>query len=133
LAERCGLAFQLTNIIRDVKEDVAMGRIYFPQEDLARCGLSAADLASPQIDLARVRPLLALEADRAREYYQAAEALIPLVNEDSQPGLWVLIAIYRRLLQKITSNQYDVFTERVRLSVPEKLTVLGKGMLQRLL
>jgi 15-cis-phytoene synthase len=133
LAERCGLAFQLTNIIRDVKEDVAMGRIYFPQEDLAQCGLSAADLASPQIDLARVRPLLALEADRAREYYQAAEALIPLVNEDSQPGLWVLIAIYRRLLQKITSNQYDVFTERVRLTVPEKLTVLGKGMLQRLL
>jgi len=133
LAERCGLAFQLTNIIRDVKEDVAMGRIYFPQEDLAQCGLSAADLASPQIDLARVRPLLALEADRAREYYQAAEALIPLVNEDSQPGLWVLIAIYRRLLQKITSNQYDVFTERVRLTVLEKLTVLGKGMLQRLL
>jgi phytoene synthase len=133
LAERCGLAFQLTNIIRDVKEDVAMGRIYFPQEDLARCGLSAADLASPQIDLARVRPLLALEADRAREYYQAAEALIPLVNEDSQPGLWVLISIYRRLLQKITSNQYDVFTERIRLTVPEKLTVLGKGMLQRLL
>jgi phytoene synthase len=133
LAERCGLAFQLTNIIRDVKEDVAMGRIYFPQEDLAHCGLSAADLASPQIDLARVRPLLALEADRAREYYQAAEALIPMVNEDSQPGLWVLISIYRRLLQKITSNQYDVFTERVRLTVPEKLTVLGKGMLQRLL
>ena len=133
LAERCGLAFQLTNIIRDVKEDVAMGRIYFPQEDLARCGLSAADLASPQIDLARVRPLLALEADRACEYYQAAEALIPLVNEDSQPGLWVLISIYRRLLQKITSNQYDVFTERIRLTVPEKLTVLGKGMLQRLL
>src|SRR5580658_3681616 len=46
LAERCGLAFQLTNIIRDVKEDVAMGRVYFPQEDLARCGLSAADLAA---------------------------------------------------------------------------------------
>lgn len=133
LAERCGLAFQLTNIIRDVKEDVAMGRIYFPQEDLAQCGLSAADLVSAQIDLARVRPLLALEANRAREYYQAAEALIPMVNEDSQPGLWVLIAIYRRLLQKITANQYDVFTERVRLTVPEKLTVLGKGMLQRLL
>jgi phytoene synthase len=133
LAERCGLAFQLTNIVRDVKEDVAMGRIYFPQEDLTHCGLSAADLASPNIDLARVRPLLVLEADRAREHYQAAEGLIPMVNEDSQPGLWVLISIYRRLLQKITANQYDVFTERVRLTVPEKLTVLGKGMLQRLL
>src|ERR1700688_2181918 len=132
LAERCGLAFQLTNIIRDVKEDAAMGRIYFPQEDLAQCGLSAADLAASNIDIARVRPLLALEGDRARECYRAGEELIPLVNEDSQPGLWVLIAIYSRLLEKITSRQYDVFTERVRLTVPEKLTVLGKGFLKRL-
>jgi phytoene synthase len=133
LAERCGLAFQLTNIIRDVKEDVAMGRIYFPQEDLAQCGLSAADLAAPRIDVARIRPLLAIEADRAREGYRAAEDLIPLVNEDSQPALWVLITIYERLLEKIASNQYDVFSERIRLTVPEKLTVLGKGILKRLL
>jgi phytoene synthase len=133
LAERCGLAFQLTNIIRDVKEDVAMGRIYFPQEDLAQCALSATDLAAPQIDVARIRPLLAMEADRARECYRAAEELIPLVNEDSQPALRVLTTIYRRLLEKIASNQYDVFSERVRLTVPEKLTVLGKGILKRLL
>jgi 15-cis-phytoene synthase len=132
LAERCGLAFQLTNIIRDVKEDVGMGRIYFPQEDLAQCGLSASDLAAPRVDLARIRPLLALEADRAREYYRSGEELIPLVNEDSQPALWVLITIYHRLLEKIAANQYDVFGERVRLTVPEKLTVLGKGMLKRL-
>jgi phytoene synthase len=132
LAERCGLAFQLTNIIRDVKEDVAMGRVYFPQEDLAQCGLSASDLAAPNVDAARIRPLLAMEADRARECYRAGEELIPLVNEDSQPALWVLIAIYRRLLEKIASNQYDVFSERVRLTVPEKLAVLGKGVLKRL-
>jgi 15-cis-phytoene synthase len=132
LAERCGLAFQLTNIIRDVKEDVAVGRVYFPQEDLAQCGLSAADLASPHVDVARIRPLLAMEADRARDCYRAGEELIPLVNEDSQPALWVLITIYRRLLEKIASNQYDVFSERVRLTVPEKLTVMGKGILKRL-
>jgi phytoene synthase len=132
LAERCGLAFQLTNIIRDVKEDAGMGRIYFPLEDLAQCGLSAADLAAPRVDLTRIRPLLAMEADRAREYYRSGEELIPLVNEDSQPALWVLITIYRRLLEKIAANQYDVFGERVRLTVPEKLTVLGKGMLKRL-
>lgn len=130
LAERCGLAFQLTNIIRDVKEDVAMGRIYFPEEDLAQFGLSAMDLASP--DLPRIRPLLAMEADRARECYRSGGELIPLVNEDSQPALWVLITIYRRLLEKIAANQYDVFGERVRLSVPEKLTILGKGFLKRL-
>jgi phytoene synthase len=132
LAEQCGLAFQLTNIIRDVKEDVAVGRVYFPQEDLAQCGLSAADLAAPNVDVARIRPLLAMEADRAREFYGAGEELIPMVNEDSQPALWVLISIYRRLLEKIAAQQYDVFSERVRLTVPEKLTVLGKGILKRL-
>jgi phytoene synthase len=134
LAERCGLAFQLTNMIRDVKEDAAVGRVYFPQEDLAQFGLSAADLAAPQGDInaARIRPLLAMEADRARECYHDGEELIPLVNEDSQPALWVLITIYRRLLEKIALNEYDVFRERVRLTVPEKLSVMGKGILKRL-
>jgi 15-cis-phytoene synthase len=131
LAERCGLAFQLTNIIRDVKEDAAMGRVYLPEEDLLQYGLQANDLAAPE--LSRVRPLLAMEADRARECYQAGEELIPLVNEDSQPGLWVLITIYRRLLEKIAAKDYDVFSQRVRLSVPEKVSVLTKGILKRLL
>jgi len=133
LAERCGLAFQMTNIIRDVKEDAAMGRVYFPQEDLAQFGLAAADLATPQVDLARIRPLLAMEADRARDCYRSGEELIPLVNEDSQPALWALITIYRRLLEKIALKQYDVFSERVRLTVPEKISVMGKGILKRLL
>jgi 15-cis-phytoene synthase len=131
LAEKCGLAFQLTNIIRDVKEDVGMGRLYFPEEDLAEFGISPADFAAPET--ARLAPLLAKEADRAREGYRAGEELIPLVNEDSQPALWVLITIYRRLLEKIASRQYDVFTERVTLSVREKLTILGKGYVKRLL
>jgi 15-cis-phytoene synthase len=133
LAERCGLAFQLTNIIRDVKEDIAMGRVYFPDDDLAQFGLSAADLSGPKVDLARVRPLLELEAERALDSYQAGEELIPLVSEDSQPALWVLITIYRRLLEKIITKQYDVFGERVRLTVPEKLSVLGRGFAKRLL
>ena len=131
LAEKCGLAFQLTNIIRDVKEDVAVGRLYFPEEDLAEFGLSAADFTTPAI--ARLAPLLAKQAERAREGYRAGEELIPLVNEDSQPALWVLITIYRRLLEKIVSRNYDVFTERVTLSVREKLTILGKGYVKRLL
>ncbi len=133
LAERCGLAFQLTNIIRDVNEDAAMGRVYFPQEDLAQFGLSAADLAAKNVDATRIRPLLAMEADRARECYRAGEELIPLVNEDSRAALWALVTIYRRLLEKIAANQYDVWGERVRLTVSEKLTVLGKGIVKRLL
>ncbi|HUM03863.1 MAG TPA: phytoene/squalene synthase family protein [Terriglobales bacterium] len=131
LAERCGLAFQLTNIIRDVKEDVAMRRIYFPEEDLARFGLTPNDLVVPVLD--RVRPLLAFEADRAREGYRAGEELVPMVNEDSQPGLWVLITIYHRLLETIADRQYDVFAERVSLTLREKLTILAKGYVKRML
>jgi phytoene synthase len=131
LAEQCGLAFQLTNIIRDVKEDAAMGRVYLPEEDLAKFGLSAADLLSTP-DAARFRPLLKLEADRAREFYQAGDQLIPYISEDSQPALWVLVNIYRKLLEKIAARQYDVFSGKVTLTVREKLRVLGKGFLQRL-
>src|SRR5271167_2078982 len=131
LAERCGLAFQLTNIIRDVKEDASLGRIYLPEEDLAKFGLSAQELLSTP-DPARFRPLLALEADRARQLYQAGDQLIPYIAEDSQPALWVLINIYRRLLEKIAERQYDVFNGKVSLTVSEKLRVLGKGFLQRL-
>ena len=111
LAERLGLAFQLTNIIRDVKEDAAMGRVYIPQEDLVNHGISAEELRSAT-DAARLRPLLAMEADRAREYYASADELIPLIDEDSQPALWVLVTIYRRLLEKIALRQYDVFHGR---------------------
>jgi phytoene synthase len=132
LAERCGLAFQLTNIIRDVKEDAGMGRIYLPEEDLAKFGLSAAELlAAP--DPARFRPLLAFEADRAREFYASGDGLIPYISEDSQPGLWVLVNIYRRLLEKIAEKQYDVFTAKVALSRWEKLRILGRGLFMRLM
>jgi phytoene synthase len=131
LAEQCGLAFQLTNIIRDVKEDAAMGRVYLPEEDLVKFGLSAEELlATP--DVARFRPLLAFEADRARELYQSGDQLIPYIAEDSQPALWVLINIYRKLLEKIAERQYDVFTAKVSLTVTEKLRVLGRGFLQRI-
>ena len=132
LAERCGLAFQLTNIIRDVKEDASMGRVYIPEEDLEKFGLSAQDLLTVP-DPARLRPLLTFEADRARELYASGDALIPYISEDSQPGLWVLINIYRGLLGKIAEKQYDVFTAKVALSRWEKLRILGKGFVMRLM
>lgn len=132
LAEQCGLAFQLTNIIRDVKEDASLGRVYLPEEDLAKFGLAGSELlANP--DPARFRPLLAMEADRACRFYAAGDALIPYISEDSQPGLWVLVSIYRRLLEKIAEKQYDVFTAKVTLTTWEKLRILGKGFLQRVL
>jgi len=88
LAERLGLAFQLTNIIRDVKEDASLGRIYLPQEDLEQFGMSAPELAANS-PIDRLRPLLEFEAQRAFDNYRAADELLPLISEDSQRcGRW---------------------------------------------
>jgi phytoene synthase len=132
LAEKIGLAFQLTNIIRDVKEDADLGRVYLPAEDMAHFGISSTELAN-RPDPARICPLLELEAQRAFENYRAADDLLPLIDEDSQPALWVLVTIYRSLLEKIVRLNYDVFTRRVSLTTREKLTILGKGFLQRII
>jgi len=131
LAERCGLAFQLTNIIRDVKEDASLGRVYLPLEDLAQFDLTPGDVVNSP-DPARLRPVLALEADRARELYASGQELIPYISEDSQPALWVLVTIYRRLLEKIAEKQYDVFTAKVSLKRREKIRILLKGFIKRI-
>ena len=135
LAEKCGLAFQLTNIIRDVKEDAGLGRVYLPQEDLERFGRTAEDLDPALLnngfDAAGFRPVLEFEAKRARELYSAADELLPLIDEESRPALWVLVEIYRRLLEKIAERGYDVFGEKIRLSRGEKLSVLARGFWRR--
>jgi phytoene synthase len=133
LAERCGVAFQLTNIIRDVKEDAAMGRVYFPEEDLARFGLTVDDFlqdSGARLEQSRLGLLLDFEAQRAREYYESATDLIRLIDEDSRPALWVMVTIYRRLLDKIAQKHYDVLRGRVRLSATEKFGILGHGMIK---
>ena len=136
LAEDCGLAFQLTNIIRDVKEDASMGRIYIPAEDLARTNLTGANFTPAVLQnpaqAPTLRPALEYEADRARKYYESAKWLMELIEEDSRAALWVLVEIYSRLLKKITDRNYDVLTERVRLTLWEKLKVLGRGFLLRI-
>lgn len=134
LAEDCGLAFQLTNIIRDVKEDAGMGRIYLPEEDLTRFGLSANQMAPEKLnggEAMQLKPVLEFEAERARRYYESAKWLMELIEEDSRAALWVLVEIYTRLLNKIAARNYDVFTERVQLSFREKLKVLSRGFLLR--
>ena len=131
LAESLGLAFQLTNIIRDIQEDAAMGRVYLPAEDIERFKIESADFRQSAIP-ERLRWLLAAEADRAREYYGSARELIPLIDEDSQPALWVLVTIYRRLLEKISDRKYDVFGKKISLTVREKVVILGKGLVKRL-
>ena len=86
------------------------------------------------VDIVRdsLNVLLKFEADRAREFYGAAQRLLPLIDEDSQPALWTLVEIYRRLLEKIAARNYDVFGERVRLTTWEKIRVLARGLWMRL-
>jgi len=132
LAERCGIAFQLTNIIRDVHEDASHGRVYLPSEDLARFGV-AADMLCRRETLPEVRSLLEFEAARARRYYDESAPLIALIHTDSRPALWALIEIYSKLLLRIQQNNYDVMPSRIRLSTAEKTGVLLRAWRRRLL
>ncbi len=127
LAEKCGVAFQLTNILRDIKEDAERGRIYLPLEDLERFGVNPGGLTAGN----RSEPFLRLmrfEAARARSYYEESLPLLDLVHPRSRPSLWALITIYSRLLERIESRNYDVFSERVRLSALEKSWILAQAV-----
>jgi len=119
LAERCGIAFQLTNILRDVREDALNGRIYLPREDMERFSVTPEMLAARQAS-PELRRLLAFEAGRARAYYEEAQPLIGMVDEDSRHALWALIQIYRRLLGRIEARGYEVMAGRVRVPALEK-------------
>jgi phytoene synthase len=131
LAEKLGLAFQLTNIIRDVRGDRAMGRVYLPEEDLERYGVSVEDLARNEATLG-VRELLHFEADRAWRCYEEGSALLGLIDAESRPALWLLVHTYSALLARIEALDYAVFGERVRLSRAEKLLFIGKARFGRL-
>ena len=114
LAEKCGIALQLTNILRDVREDARMGRVYLPQEDLDRFGVTVHDLTldhpSPQ-----VRELFAFEGRRAYAYYAEAAPLIRLVAPVGRPVLRAIVGIYRALLDEIARRDYDVLAGRISL------------------
>jgi phytoene synthase len=118
LAERLGLAFQLTNIIRDVRSDYEMGRVYLPQEDLDRFGCVAEDLRGPLTE--KLRGLLEFEAARAWRFYEEGAPLVSQVDPDSRATLWALIRTYSTLLARIEEREFDVFSSRVSLSSAEK-------------
>jgi squalene synthase HpnC len=130
LSEKLGLAFQLTNIIRDVREDYSMGRTYLPNEDLARYGVTKADFAATEATLG-MRELLRFEADRAWKCYEQGAQLLGLINEDSHSTLWLLVHTYSALLERIESVDFAVFGERVRLSKAEKMMLIAKARFGR--
>ena len=135
LAEETGIAFQLTNILRDVREDAQRGRLYLPLEDLERCGVTAASMtaiSSGQQLTPEQRHVLAIQAERAGEFYKSADALLPLISPDSRAALWVLVTIYHRLLRHIEQRNFDVFSARIGVPVYEKLTILGCGLFKTL-
>jgi squalene synthase HpnC len=130
LAEKLGLAFQLTNIIRDVHEDYKLGRIYIPEEDLARYGVSPVDFGRGEATLG-VRELLRFESERAWQLYEEGSALLGLIDEDSRGALWLLVHTYSALLGRIESLDFAVFGERVRLSKAEKMMFIAKARFAR--
>ncbi len=130
LAEKLGLAFQLTNIIRDVHEDFKLGRVYIPEEDLQRYGVSLEDFGRSEATLG-VRELLRLEADRAWQLYEEGSALLGLIDADSRSALWLLVHTYSALLGRIELLDFAVFGERVRLSKAEKMMFIAKARFGR--
>lgn len=127
LAEQCGIAFQLTNILRDIREDAERGRIYLPLEDLKRFRYEEEELRRG-IQNERFRQLMRFEAERAREYYIGARNLLPLIDESSRPALWAMIEIYERILNRIVQQRFDVFQNRIRLTSREKAFVAIKAI-----
>jgi len=121
LAEQCGIAFQLTNILRDVREDQENRRTYIPAEDIQRFH---ADLTKRD---ERFVTLMAFEAARARDYYEKSRPLIRLVDARSRASLWALIEIYRRLLERIERSRFDVLSKRIRVPTWEKLAILARA------
>jgi len=131
LAEETGIAFQLTNILRDVAEDAQRKRIYLPLDRLAEHNVSLQSLlhrspAAPPT--ANERALLAEMAKRAEDYYGSARSLLPLIDRESRPALWVLVKIYHGLLKRIRRANYDVFSRRIRVPSFQKLEILAVGL-----
>ncbi len=129
LAERLGIAFQLTNILRDVRSDLAMGRVYLPAEDLRALWVLGRGTGSAGVVTPAVRELLRFEAQRAWEFYREGVRLIGKIDRDSRAALWALTRIYSSLLARIEDRDFDVFSERVRLGTAEKAGILLRARL----
>lgn len=123
LAEKCGIAFQLTNIIRDVREDAERDRVYLPAEDLIRFG------ASVDRDSSALRELLRFEGDRAKAYYEESRPLLAMIDKSSQPSLRALMDIYSALLDRIADSGYDVMSRRISLPAWKKTWLMVRALL----
>lgn len=128
LAEKCGIAFQLTNILRDVREDAGLGRVYLPKEDLDQFGVTADQLRSGK-ENDNFRRLMQFEAKRAWDYYRESAPLGQMIDKRSRPSLWALREIYQRLLRRIELANYSVLSRRINVPTRTKLGLLAKAFI----
>jgi phytoene synthase len=133
LAEETGIAFQLTNILRDVAEDAERNRVYLPLEELQAYGVSLQGLLKRQkgaTPTSGEHALLKGFGQKAERYFASAQALMPLIDKESRPALGVLVEIYHALLKRIEKADYDVFSRRASVPTAEKLRILAVGMVR---
>lgn len=128
-AEKMGIAFQLTNILRDVRSDYAMGRTYLPREDLKKYGVDAREFKDGEASRNSIE-FLHYEIGRAREFYREGWKLLPLVNADSRAALWAMARIYSGILEKIEERGEGVLSKKpARLSTAEKIWILLRAQM----
>lgn len=130
LAVDCGLALQLTNILRDLAEDSSLGRTYLPKEDFSKFGYSANDVRQRVMD-DRFRSFMQFQVERARSYYERAEQLFAYLDPCGRPILRTMLDIYGGLLREIERRQFDVFSQRVSLAKWKKLWFAGRAILRQ--
>ncbi|MBX6383703.1 MAG: phytoene/squalene synthase family protein [Microbispora sp.] len=127
-ARQLGLAFQLTNFIRDVREDLRRGRVYVPLSDLGKFRVTEADLGAPYASPA-VRELVAYECERAREHYRRARAGIALLVPSSRPCVTAAYELYGGILDEIEAAGHDVLVRRARVPWRRRLAIFGRHLL----
>lgn len=124
-----GIANQLTNILRDVGEDAHRGRIYLPEEDLARFNYTEKDLLNGVVD-ERWRQFMQFQIERARQFFAEAETGLRFLIPDARWPVWSALMLYQQILDAIERNQYDVFSKRAYVSTPRKLLSLPVAWLR---
>jgi len=125
-AEKLGLAFQLTNILRDISEDATRGRIYLPQDELQQFNVTERELLQGNIT-GNISALLNYQAERASACYKEAYALLPVEDRFSQRGGLIMAAIYHALLNKIAKKKCKVLREHIRLSPIKKIWIAWRA------
>jgi phytoene synthase len=130
-AEDLGIALQLTNILRDLQEDLQRDRIYLPQDELARFGYTEDDLRAGSANSA-FRSLMAFQVARAREYYESGRQLFPYLPRRARACVGVMAGIYSRILADIEREPQTVLSRRVSLSAPQKLALAGRELVRSL-